>query len=105
MEYILSRTLCLCVGEKKDNMSYYEFMDIRTHAEIVDLWPSPAALAGDINRYAKSGRRVSPGLVRKWRERNSIPSNYWRVLVHCASLRGIELTAEMLVEISDDCAA
>ncbi|EXL08740.1 hypothetical protein [Aquamicrobium defluvii] len=50
-------------------------------ADIIKLWPTRAALAGDI--------RVSPQAITNMLKRGSIPSQYWSAMVEGASERGI----------------
>lgn len=64
-----------------------------THAEILGLWPSLSDVADDV------GARVVA--VRKWRARNSIPSEYWLPLVQAAAKRGIRgVTLMLLAQIA-----
>ena len=74
-------------------------MEIITHSQIIDLWPRPVDLADGINKHIDDEkRRVSPGLVRKWRARNSIPPSHWKALLAFASKSGVSVSAENLVD-------
>lgn len=44
-----------------------------TFRDIIELWPSPDAMAADI------GARVEA--VRKWKQRDSIPADWWTAVV------------------------
>ena len=62
-----------------------------TPKELLGLWPKPSleTLAGDIG--------VSLAAVRKWPQRDRIPSEYWLALVRAAHDRGIrDVTFERL---------
>lgn len=52
-----------------------------TFASIIDLWPDAATLARDIGEKDVT--------VRAWRNRNSIPPEYWLKVVSAAQERGI----------------
>jgi hypothetical protein len=68
---------------------------LKSHADIIDLWPSQEALAAEIGQGAAA--------VRKWRQRRRIPSDYWLPLVAAAKRRGdgrfADLTVELLAEL------
>ena len=64
---------------------------MRSAAEIIDLWPSRADLARDLD--------VSYQTVSKWRLRRSIPPVYWKRLLISASTHAIpNVTAMALVD-------
>lgn len=48
----------------------------RTHAQIVNLWPTARDLAVQI--------RVEVETVRRWRQRNRIPLKHWGRIVNAA---------------------
>lgn len=54
---------------------------IKDFKSVIDLWPSLAALAEDIV--------VEIEAVRKWRQRGSIPAEYWVPMVEAAKGREI----------------
>jgi len=63
---------------------------MKTHPEIIELWPSVNEFAEDVG--------TSPNLVRCWKHRKSIPAPYWTPLVTAAQDRDIPLTYRMLAE-------
>lgn len=65
-----------------------------TVRDIIDLWPSRAALAEDIHA---ADDPVTLQTVHKWVQRNSIPSRYHAILLRAAPQRAIDLTADVLV--------
>ena len=61
--------------------------------EVIDLWPSVLEFAQDIGK--------KPNLIRKWKERDSIPSDAWLSIISAAQYRGLHgVTAEVLTEIA-----
>lgn len=65
-----------------------------TFSSIIDLWPSAAALASDLDEKDVT--------VRKWRNRNSIPGEKWLRLVRAAERRGFcGVTLGRLAQIAD----
>lgn len=60
-------------------------------------WPSIPKLAEDLG--------VSPNTAAGWYRRNSIPSEYWKLLLVRAAERDIPLTAIDLVRIAAKVAA
>lgn len=61
---------------------------------IIDLWPSAAALAVDLDEKDIT--------VRKWRSRDSIPGDRWLRLVDAAERRGFrDVTLDRLARIAD----
>ena len=66
---------------------------MKSHREIMDLWPSAAELARDL--------KTSGDNVRQWRRRNRIPSWFFDPIVRAARERGLEgVTAEVLAVAS-----
>jgi hypothetical protein len=65
-----------------------------TVREIIDLWPSRAALAEDVSAPDDP---VTVATVHKWAQRNSIPSHYHAPLLRAAQRRHIVLSAGALV--------
>ena len=59
---------------------------------IIDLWPRTTAFAADIG--------VLPTTAQKWRDRDSIPSPYWTLVVWHANERGYNVTLERLANIA-----
>jgi hypothetical protein len=60
--------------------------------QIIDRWPSPDALAGRIGAKTET--------VRKWRQRNSIPAEWWKSVIGAARERDDNLTAHEMAEIA-----
>lgn len=56
--------------------------------DVIDAWPSPAELAGDIGEKLYN--------VQKWRVRDSIPAKNWDAIVSAAKKRGYRVTLAML---------
>ena len=56
-------------------------MTYRTHADIINAWPSLAEFADD------HGEKYDT--VKGWRRREMIPSNRWQKTIDVASERGI----------------
>lgn len=71
-------------------------MKINSVNKILDLWPSRSEILNDI-------QIVSPDLsmiaIHRWYARSAIPSKYWSALLHGAALRGLPLTADILVSV------
>ena len=84
-------------------------MNIDSYVKIIDLWGSPANLAKDIGEGHEA--------VRKWRQRDSIPSPYWQSLIEAAKLKAEnaktkkaripfeKITADFLVKLGSQVAA
>lgn len=73
-------------------------MQIQTVRDIVDLWPSRAALAVDISTDEDS---VPVDRIHKWPQQGGIPAQYhWRIL-QAARKRGFALTAEDIARVHD----
>lgn len=70
---------------------------LKSHTEIIDLWPSQEALAADIG--------LSASAVRKWRQRRRIPSEAWPAIVDASNRRvdsgepGSEVFAEVTADL------
>lgn len=60
-------------------------MNFRT---IIDRWPSIDQMAADLS--------VKPDTVRKWRERDSVPGEYWAAIVRAARDRRLAVRLEDL---------
>lgn len=63
---------------------------IRTHRDIIDLWPTQRELAHEIGAPYEN--------VRKWRQRSRIPPSAWIDIVQAAGARGLDLSVEELAE-------
>jgi len=66
---------------------------MKTFAEVISRWPSPAEFASDIG--------VRPNHVQTMKVRESIPPEYWSDLVRCAARRRIRgVTMNLLGQIA-----
>ena len=66
--------------------------------EIIDAWPSAAALAVDLGEESVT--------VRAWRARDVLPGRVWRRLVRVAARRGIPgVSLEVLAALAERKAA
>ena len=60
---------------------------------IIVKWPDLDALAADTG----AGKEA----IKKWKRRNTIPSEYWKGMVQGAARRGIEgVTADLMADIA-----
>ncbi len=64
----------------------------QTFKDVIGRWPSPDALAAEIG--------AKPETVRKWRQRNSIPAEWWTRMIEAARERGDTLTADELADMA-----
>lgn len=67
-------------------------MEPANFTEVIDLWPSVADLAGDIDEKIDT--------VRKWRTRNTIPADKWARVVEASKRRRYKITPNLLVELA-----
>ena len=65
---------------------------VRTFRDVIALWDSPADLAEDV------GAKLDA--VRKWGERDRIPSEYWQRTIDAASARGKHISAADLARLA-----
>lgn len=66
---------------------------MRTFSDIVSLWPTATELAADIGE--------NDGTVRQWKNRDSIPAEYWpKVIAAAAKRRFVGVTAELMAQIA-----
>ena len=65
---------------------------VQSFTEIVGLWPSPDAMAVEL------GAKVET--VRKWRQRDSIPAEWWLAIVEAASRQGHQLAIKDMAELA-----
>lgn len=70
---------------------------IQNFGDVISLWPSPAELAKDVGENVEA--------VRKWRQRNNIPSAKWGRLLSAARVRQLPLTSDLLVSLASEHAA
>lgn len=59
---------------------------------VIDLWGSPDALAIDLGANVEA--------VRKWRQRDSIPADWWLPLVKLARKRRKKISVELLAALA-----
>lgn len=65
-----------------------------TFSDVINLWPSRTALAGDIGLE-------DANLVRSWRSRDRIPDEYWAAIVKAAGERGFsKVTPHLLTALA-----
>lgn len=62
------------------------FQDVKS---LIDAWPTRRALAEDIG--------VSPDRVHKWASSNAIPAGFHSSVIERGRLRGITVSAEIMV--------
>lgn len=67
---------------------------IKSFADVVNQWPSMGDMAADM--------QANYDTIRKWRDRNSIPSSMWFEVLRAAKRRRIELDAESLIILARD---
>ena len=68
----------------------------QTFTAAIDLW-GPAALGEDLD--------VDVERVRKWRQRNSIPGEYWLDMVEAAKRRGYKVSLQALAAFAREAKA
>ena len=68
---------------------------VKTHADVIALWPSSSILSGDLE-----SQDVKPEAVRKWKARNRIPQAYWLPVVRAAKRRKYGVTLARLATIA-----
>lgn len=61
---------------------------IRTHSQIINLWPSLGELASDVDQDRE--------VVRLWQKRNRIPNRHWASIAAAARKRRLGVTVEEL---------
>lgn len=72
--------------------------NISTIRDLVNLWPTRAKLADDIEAVTPA-LKVSVHQVHKWAEKGSIPSKYHKSLLAAARRRNFAISAEMIVNL------
>lgn len=66
---------------------------MNTFSDIISLWPTAEELARDVG--------VTGLVVRAWRARGSIPSEYWVSVIGAAERRGIpNVTLELFARLA-----
>lgn len=66
--------------------------------ELINLWPTRAELANDLN-IACASLRASAAQVHKWAEKGSIPSKYHHHVLTSGQARGFAISAALLVSL------
>lgn len=64
----------------------------RSFTDIVDLWGPADVLAAEVG--------VKPASVRKWRQRQSIPANYWMKVVRSPVAVAAGITIEEMAKLA-----
>lgn len=67
-----------------------------TVKDLIDLWPTRAALADDVTRQM-DWLKVTAAQVHKWAQAQSIPARYHQAVLLSAADRGLNVTAESIV--------
>jgi hypothetical protein len=67
-----------------------------TVKDLIDLWPTRAALADDVTRQM-DWLKVTAAQVHKWAQAQSIPARYHQAILLSAAERGLAVTAETIV--------
>lgn len=65
--------------------------------DLIDRWPSRAALAADLE--AVIGEPVSVDRVHKWAQADSIPSGFQAHVIAAGQRRGFDISPEQMVRI------
>jgi hypothetical protein len=64
---------------------------MRSFRQIVDLWPSPTAMALDVGAPVES--------VRKWRQRDRIPAQYWEAVARSPPAESAAVTSSLMARL------
>lgn len=64
----------------------------KSFRDVIDLWGSPDAMAKQIG--------ASPWAVRKWRQRNNIPAEWWVDIVRAATRIDLPVTFAVLANLA-----
>lgn len=67
--------------------------DITSFRAVIDLWPSREALTSDIDC-------VDSSRVRKWWQRNNIPSNWWARVLATDKAKSAGLTTDLFASLA-----
>lgn len=60
--------------------------------DIIAIWPSPDVMAAELGAKSET--------VRKWRQRDSIPADWWTAIIDAAQTRGATISADMLASFA-----
>ncbi len=69
-----------------------------TVRDLIDLWPTRAALAEDISARCED-RPATPAQVHKWAASGSIPSRFHWAVVQSGLARGFDVSADLIVQL------
>lgn len=72
--------------------------DISSIRDLVNLWPTRAALAHDI-KSAFPALKVSTAQVHKWAEKGSIPARYHFPILMAGQQRDFAITADLIARL------
>lgn len=75
----------------------FVFMENTPVKDLIDRWPSRAALAADLE--AVIGEPVSVDRVHKWAQANSIPSGFQAHVIAAGDRRGFNITPDEMVQM------
>ncbi|MFD2855388.1 hypothetical protein ACFSZS_12305 [Seohaeicola zhoushanensis] len=76
--------------------------DFSTIRDVIDLWPTRAAVAVDMNNHLpEEGPRVTGEQVHKWAQKCAIPARFHRALISAAQGRGFTVSADDVVRLHD----
>lgn len=70
-----------------------ELNDIK---QVINLWPTRAALAEDISRACGSGS-VNVAQVHKWAQAGAIPARFHAAVIRAGRQRGFNVSADLMV--------
>lgn len=66
--------------------------------DLINLWPTRTALLADLQSACPS-QPMSIHRINKWAETNSIRAQYHFAVLKAAQLRGLNVTADLIVEL------
>lgn len=67
---------------------------IGSFRDVIDLWPSREAMSSDIDCGGSSR-------VRKWWQRNNIPSDWWLRVLATETAKSAGLTADLFARLAE----
>ena len=63
-----------------------------TFRDVIDLWATPDVLAGEINARVET--------VRKWRQRDSIPAEWWLSIISRPTAINAHVSLEIMARLA-----
>lgn len=81
---------------EKTSIIAFDMEKTSTVKDLIDLWPTRAALADDVARHMH-WTKVTAAQVHKWAQAQSIPARYHQAILLAASERNLSVTAESIV--------